>query len=57
VVIFRQPSIVRNLICPLATRLKSKIRSVPARGRRWMDEIEFIAINENFHNRRRRSEE
>jgi enamine deaminase RidA (YjgF/YER057c/UK114 family) len=27
--ILRQPSILRNLICPLATRLKSKVKSSP----------------------------
>ena len=29
--IFRQPSILRNLICPLATRLKSKISAASER--------------------------
>jgi len=31
-VIFRQPSILHNLICPLATRLKSKTRAASSLG-------------------------
>ena len=30
--IFRQPSILRNLICPLATRLKSRISAASSLG-------------------------
>jgi len=31
-VILRQPSILRNLICPLATRLKSKTSAASSLG-------------------------
>src|SRR6266481_7882551 len=30
--IFRQPSIFRNLVCPLATRLKSRTSAASSRG-------------------------